>query len=109
MRLIWATRGRTWGFRFLRDGGLEDPLPAYESAFAGAAAGSTAFRRDGDVVAVRFPDPLGRRDAAGRPISHELVLFAPLSDGVTSVDDAVDQVWPQLADEYERAWDSDRS
>ena len=35
MTLIWATRGRTWGFRFLRDGGLEDPLDTYEEAFAG--------------------------------------------------------------------------
>ena len=29
-RLIWATRGRSWGFRFLLKGGLSDPLMAYE-------------------------------------------------------------------------------
>ena len=32
--LIWATRGRTWGFRFLLDGGQADPLTTYERAFA---------------------------------------------------------------------------
>ena len=26
MSLIWATRGRTWGFRFLLNGGFADPL-----------------------------------------------------------------------------------
>lgn len=31
--LIWLTRGRSWGFRFLLDGGLPDPLPEYERVF----------------------------------------------------------------------------
>ena len=31
---IWATRGRTWGFRFLRTGGLQDPLGTYEAIFS---------------------------------------------------------------------------
>ena len=37
MSLIWATRGRTWGFRFLRDGGFPDPLPVYDLAFSRAS------------------------------------------------------------------------
>ena len=108
MTLIWATRGRSWGFRFLRDGGLADPLPAYDAAFAGIGAGTSACHRIGTTVAVRFPDPSGRKDSAGRVIPHELVVFPPLSNEIDTVDDALEKVWPLVAEEYEAAWDSDR-
>ncbi len=53
MNLIWATRGRSWGFRFLLDGGYSDPLPVYEKAFAGAEGESTLCRRvDAHVACV---------------------------------------------------------
>lgn len=107
MSLIWATRGRTWGFRFLRDGGFADPLPAYDAAFAGIDAGPSAFHRVGTTVAVRFPDPSGRKDSAGRLIPHELVIFPPLSDQVDTVGDALEIVWPLVAEEYEMVWDSE--
>lgn len=107
MTLIWATRGRNWGFRFLRDGGFADPLPEYDAAFAGMGAGPSAYYRVGTTVAVRFPDPFGRKDSAGRVIPHELVVFPPLSNRVESVDDALEKVWPLVAEEYETAWDSD--
>jgi hypothetical protein len=56
---------------------------------------------------VRFPDPLGRKDFSGRVIPHELVVFPPLSDQVETVDDALEKVWPLVAEEYETAWESD--
>lgn len=102
--LIWATRGRTWGFRFLRDGGLTDPLPAYEVAFAGAENERSLYRRVGGTVAVRFPDPDGRSDFAGRTITHEFVLFPPLSDSVNSLEDAVRLFQGSFATEYANAW-----
>jgi len=62
MTFIWATRGRSWGFRFLRDGGYQDSLPVYEAALAAlgddreswrqlAAPGSSLDK----AVALRFP------------------------------------------------------
>ena len=45
MSLIWATRGRTWGFRFLRNGGFEDPLAVYDDAFSGVGDQPEAWRR----------------------------------------------------------------
>ncbi|CCQ13378.1 putative uncharacterized protein [Rhodococcus sp. AW25M09] len=57
--LIWATRGRNWGFRFLLDAGKGDPLPLYERAFAELGDEPAAWHRSGQVVAVRFPDPGG--------------------------------------------------
>jgi hypothetical protein len=66
MSLIWATRGRTWGFRFLLKGDFKDPLQEYEKAFAGTDSDQELCRRTGDTVALRFPDPEGRKDTAGR-------------------------------------------
>ena len=55
-RFIWATRGRTWGFRFLRRGGLEDPLGVYEATFSrgrGSAGSLASGRRQGGVALPR--------------------------------------------------------
>ena len=79
-RLIWATRGRCWGFRFLLKGGLSDPLLAYERSFAGDDDKPAMWRRAAGTVALRFPDPLGRRDASGRVIPHEFVVFGDQAD-----------------------------
>lgn len=104
MTLIWATRGRTWGFRFLRDGGLADPLPVYERAFADAAGGREFFSRDGDSVALRFVDPEGRSDRSGRPISHDFVVQSPLADEIHSLEDGRRLIWPLVADQYDGVW-----
>lgn len=103
-RLIWATRGRSWGFRFLLDAGLPDPLPTYERAFADLLDASTTWRRDNDVVALRLIDPEGRRDLAGRPIPHEFVLLDKLADEVNSVADGLTLVWPRVDATYARVW-----
>ena len=108
MRLVWATRGRSWGFRFLIDGDYSDPLPTYERAFAGTEGESSVCRHAGTLVALRFPDPLGRRDEAGRVIPHDLVLHQPLADDVRSIEDGQRLVWPLLADAFARVWDLPR-
>ena len=111
MSLIWATRGRTWGFRFLRGGGFEDPLAVYETAFSGVEDKSETWRRVGktvvlpEMVALRFPDPLGRRDLAGRVIPHDFVVFRPLADEINSVEDGRRLVWTLLADDFARVWE----
>jgi len=84
-RLIWATRGRSWGFRFLLNGGLSDPLLVYERSFADLEDEPTTCHRSARKVALRFPDPLGRRDASGRIIPHEFVVIGDLADEIESV------------------------
>jgi hypothetical protein len=107
-RLIWATRGRFWGFRFLLKGGLSDPLPAYEGSFAGDDDKPATRRRAAGTVALRFPDPLGRRDASGRVIPHEFVVFGDLADEIESVEDGRTHIWPRVAEAYARVWDAER-
>lgn len=105
--LIWATRGRSWGFRFLLDAGFDDPLPEYERAFAGLSDDQSAWRRAGDSVALRFPDPLGRRDSAGRVIPHEFVIFGDMVESIGSVEEGVQWIWPLVEHTYARIWDTD--
>lgn len=105
MRLIWATRGRTWGFRFLLRGDFLDPLLEYERVFSGVGDGPEVCRNVGNKVALRFPDPSDRRDRAGRVIPQEFVVFPPLADKINSVEDGLRMVWPEVAEEFARVWD----
>lgn len=102
--LIWATRGRHWGFRFLLDGGLDDPLPLYRRVFADAEQSSEVFTSDGALVGVRFSDPEGRRDSAGRAIPHEFVALDDLASKISDVKDGVAVVWPIVSSAYASAW-----
>lgn len=102
---IWATRGRTWGFRFLRHAGIHDPLGVYEDTFSAVEDQPETYRRVGDKVALRFPDPNGRRDAAGRVIPHDFILFGHLAEGIDSVEDGRQRIWGEVAAEFERIWD----
>lgn len=105
MSFIWATRGRTWGFRFLRNGEFTDPLPEYDKVFSGAEGGPELCRRVGEKLALRFPDPLKRKDRAGRIIPHEFVVCAPLADQIDSVEEGRQLVWPMVAEQFARDWD----
>ena len=105
--LIWATRGRTWGFRFLLDGGLSDPLLEYERVFAELGDDVSACSRVAGKVALRFPDPLRRRDAAGRVIPHDFVVSGDVTSKIQSVDDGMQQVWPLVEAAYARVWDAE--
>lgn len=107
MSLIWATRGRTWGFRFLLNGGFKDPLPEYENAFSALGEEPEICRHISSKVALRFPDPLGRRDAAGRVIPHEFVVFGSLAEEIGSVEDGRRLVWlgSGIANEFARVWE----
>jgi hypothetical protein len=107
-RFIWATRGRFWGFRFLLRGGLSDPLLAYERSFAGLDDKPATWRRAAGTVALRFPDPMGRRDASGRVIPHEFVVFGKLADEIESVEDGLTHIWPLVAEAYARVWNAER-
>jgi len=104
--LIWATRGRTWGFRFLLDGGVPNPLALYESAFVGAEHETALCRRSDGPTTLRFPDPLGRTDTARRIIPHDFVIMGPTAATIASIDDGVREIWPIVAKAYADVWES---
>lgn len=106
--LIWATRGRSWGFRFLLTGGLADPLQTYERAFAGAGDGPRSWQNITGTVALRFPDPAERRDSAGRVIPHDFVMRGNLAAEVESSEAGERIIWPLVSEIYSAIWDADR-
>lgn len=106
-RLIWLTRGRNWGFRFLLNGGLKDPLAEFELAVSDLGDESSGCAAGSRLTAVRFQDPEGRRDYAGRVIPHDFVVPHEAGLRIDSVEDALRQIWPLVADAYTAVWDSD--
>jgi hypothetical protein len=102
---VWATRGHSWGFRFLIDGGFTDPLQPYDRAFGGTDGEPALCRRVDANVALRFYDPLGRRDEAGRVIPHDIVVLPPLANEVRTVEDGQRLIWPRLAGIFSKVWD----
>lgn len=106
--IIWATRGRTWGFRFLLTGGLTDPLAEYERVFADFKDEPTAWVRLAGRVGLRFPDPEERRDSAGRVIPHEFVILGTQASRIRSWGAGKEWVWPRVAAAYENVWNADR-
>lgn len=105
MRFIWASRGEQWGFRFLIDGGMSDPLAVYEAAFSAVGDDHEVLKRSKDFVALRFDDPLNRRDHAGRVIPHDFVLFIN-PKLVSSVGEARQMVWPEVSERFASIWTS---
>ena len=59
------------------------------------------------MVALRFPDPDGRRDTAKRIIPHEFVLSGDLAVAVDSVEAGVRLVWPLVSSIYSRIWEAE--
>jgi hypothetical protein len=104
--LIWATRGRLWGFRFLLRAGLSDPLPEYERAFQHLGDGPAVWACEGGRVALRLADPLNRRDGSGRVIPHEFVILGDPGNAIGSAEDGMREVWPLVADAYAHIWDA---
>lgn len=105
MRMIWATRGQNWGFRFLCNGGFPDPLPEYEKAFEGHVSEPQLWIPGVNFLTLRFPDPLGRKDLAGRTISHDFVIYSPPAEFPASYEGAKQRIWAEAAQDYADVWD----
>ena len=103
-QVIWLTRGRTWGFRFLLDGGLADPLITYEDAIGELGDETYGIVQRNGCTALRFGDPESRRDASGRLIPHDFVVTGEIGATIASVDDFIDRVWPLVAGAYASVW-----
>lgn len=77
----------------------------YEGVFAELWDQAEAFRRVGGMVALRFPDPEGRRDASGRVIPHDFVLIGSWGDGISSFAEGRERLWQEVGEEFGQIWD----
>ena len=107
--VIYSSRGKNKGFRFLEDGGTKTVLSEWEKAFGadGGEAGSHGdfFKKYEGKIAAQFMDPKGRRDAAGRLIPHSIILPPTMTEGVNSIEDVKTKVWPTLEKTYDAFWE----
>lgn len=107
--IVHSSRGHSKGFHFLQRGGLDNPLKELERAGVGDSTPVGTFKRYGDnleKVYASFHDPLGRKDAAGRLIPHEVFLPESLAKGVNNHDEAVKKAWPLIKDTYDAMYKS---
>ena len=120
-QLLWATRGRSWGFRILMPASVTgvSPLSIYEAVF-GAINASTPVQEsqpqfvradmvdargvDFRVMAARFLDPdMTCCDESGRRIPHEIMLVGKknsMPDPRTAPPDWHLQIFRHLAPLY---------
>jgi hypothetical protein len=108
--VIHASRGKNSGFEFLTKGGTDSPLHEYDLSGV-HDLGPNSIRRYGrhnEKVAANILDPEGRKDFAGRPIFHEIILPKSLAEGVNNVEDVKKLVWPSLKDSYDAVYNKGR-
>jgi hypothetical protein len=58
------------------------------------------WSRTENTVAVRFDDPLGRRDRVGRIIPHDFVILDEPDGSIDSLAVAIEVVWPLVQEAY---------
>lgn len=105
MTIMWATRGKNWGFRFLADGAENDPLPTYRKAFENRELEREFIRTSPEFTAARIDDLLDRTDDFGRTIPHDFVLRGQFAEGINTLEDVREIIWPLVAQQYEDIWD----
>jgi hypothetical protein len=106
--IMYSSRGRDKGYAFLRDGSLENPSTEFVNSGL-AEAGYESFKRYGDdneKIAARFTDPLNRKDFAGRPIGHDVILPKSMTENVNNIDDVVEKTWPLIKDIFQGFYES---
>lgn len=86
---------------FVTTGQTKDFFTIFDDAGLNEDLGKHYFKKlpNGDVAAV-FEDLLGRVDAAGRVIPHNVFIPKDQAVGLNSVEDVIDKFGPRLEKEY---------
>lgn len=98
--VMHMSRGKNNGFRFYNDGQSPSPLSEYDKGFDGQQESHSHFKKYDGKVAATFLDPEGRKDRAGRPIPHQVIVPKSMADGINNVDDVVAKIWPIIKEDY---------
>lgn len=99
--VLHASRGKNKGFRFYSDGQSPSPLQEFDKAFPeGDREARTLFKKYDGKIAATFSDPEGRKDHAGRVIPHSVVIPKTMTDGINSLDDVINKIWPIVKEDY---------
>lgn len=110
-RPVLGARGKHIGFRILDSGGVQEPIGLLSAmgltsgpGVEGRTLNPGEMQKLAGKVAAYLPDPEGRRDAAGRPLSHTIVVPRGMADQIQSMDDVKTKVWPLLKPIYDQMY-----
>lgn len=109
--IVHASRTKNKGFTFPGRGGLSDPFIEWEKAGFKSNVNVVGTRRYGErneKIAASFPDPLGRKDRAGRPINHEVMIPEEVAKNIHNLDDVPNIAWSMIKDTYNALYDADK-
>lgn len=107
-RPILASRGKNIGYHILDSGGVQNPVGLLD-ALGLTTSGSNELapgemRKMAGKIAAVLPDPEGRKDHAGRPLNHSIVIPRSMASDINSMDDVLQKVWPMLKPTYEEMY-----
>lgn len=108
VHIVHSSRGLNRGYAFLRDGGLNDPEKEFIKAGLDKADIGFFKRFDNGTVAARFADPLGRIDASGRPIGHDVLVPKSMARTAHDATSLGESVWPKIKDIFNAFYESDK-
>jgi hypothetical protein len=100
--IVFYSRGKNKGLRFMQNGGTPTPLAEFGKGFQGDYdQPMDYFHKYEGKIAVVLKDPEGRKDHAGRYIPHNLIIPKSMAPGIDNIDDVVEKIWPKLKDIYD--------
>lgn len=107
--IIHIARGKYAGYKTLAKGGVKDSTAQIIKATTQNGIGIDSlsadsmvrFGKNSEKIYTRFTDPLGRKDFAGRPITHDAILPELKAIGVKTFEQARDLVWDEVKDSYQ--------
>jgi hypothetical protein len=101
-QIIHVARQKNKGYSFFQKGGIPNYFSETARLFKEDTVPAGHFEKipDGRVVA-RMLDPKGRRDFAGRTITHDIIVPKTMAGNIHSMDDVQKKIWPWIAEYYD--------
>lgn len=111
--IIHVSRGKHNGYRPLLNGGVKSPTAQFINAAiqngvdpnGGVVDSFVRFGERNEKIFANFKDPKGRKDFAGRTITHDVILPELKSIGLKTFDEIKDLAWSEIKDTYESFYD----
>lgn len=105
--LIYLARAKNKGLTFHSKGDTPDFFSVFDKMGLNGEVPNNHFSKDSETghVAARLLDPLGRKDFASRPIAHDFVIPKAMAQGINTIDDVREKIWPKVSDQYQKFWD----
>lgn len=111
--IIHVSRGKRNGYRPLMTGGIKSPTQQFINAAlqngfdpnGGLVDNFVRFGDRNEKIFANFKDPKGRKDFAGRTITHDVIIPELKAAGLKTFNQVKDLAWSEIKDGYESFYD----